>query len=153
MKLGYRKNLDGEVVPGTSKIKTTIRQLEVELLVDINRDVSYPLSSPHNKGFHVKICGTSEAFFTEFNVNDVEDEESLVSAVRQQFDSADEFIMISKALPGETFSYDAQVYNHSAIKDKRYSNWDDDLEDIEDNADQIVKVVLNDHLRWEVVNQ
>ena len=123
------------------------------MFVSLNRDVSYPLSSPHNKGFHVKVCGTSEAFFTEMNVNDIVTEDELIEVVNHKFDAKGDYVMISKAQPGETFAYDAQVYDRHAIEQKSYSNWDDDLEDLEDNAQQLVKVFLNDQLRWEVENQ
>lgn len=151
MRLGYREDADGHEVVGTSRIAAKIRDMDVELFVDINRDVSYPLSSPHNKGFHVKVCGTSEAFRTEMNVTDVQDKEQLIAAVKATFDCSDEYVMIGAGLSGETFSYDAQVYNRTAINNKSYANWDDDLEDLEDNTDKLVRVVLNDHLRWQVV--
>ena len=151
MKLGYRLDESGKEVLGTSKIKTTIRNIDVELFVDVNRDVSYPLNSKHNKGLHVKVCGKSEAFFTEIDVMDIFEEKTLISYVSDFFEREGDFVMISKALKGETFAYDAQVYDRKAINNKSYANWDDDLEDLEDNADSLVEVFLNDHLRWEVV--
>lgn len=150
MKLGYRLDDSGKEVLGTSKIKTKIRDIEVELFVDVNRDVSYPLNSPHNQGLHVKVCGKSEAFFTELNVVDVADEAALIEYVNEVFSDQGDFVLISKALKGETFAYDAPVYNRTAINDKSYANWDDDLEDLEDNAEDVVAVFLNDHLRWEI---
>jgi hypothetical protein len=153
MRLGYRINEDGAEVVGTTRIETTIREMAVELYVDKNADVSYPLSSPHNKGFHVKIHGTSEAFFTEMNINDVTEKEQLIKAVISRFDCPDIYVMISSgnANSGDTFNYDSQVYNRTAIDNKSYNNWDEDLEELEDNADKVVTVFLNDHLRWEVV--
>ena len=148
MKLGYRLDDSGKEVLGTSKIKTKIRDIDVELFVDVNRDVSYPLNSPHNQGIHVKICGKSEAFFTELNIIEVTDETALIEYVNDVFSCQGEFVMISKALKGETFAYDAQVYDRTAINNKSYANWDE--EDLEDNADDVVSVFLNDHLRWEV---
>ena len=150
MRLGYCLDDKGKEVLGTSKIKTQIRDMDLELLVDVNKDVSYPLNSPHNQGFHVKVCGKSEAFFTEMNIVDVEDEQGLIAKVNEVFNRQGDFVMIKKALKGETFSFDAKVYDKTAINDKAYANWDDDLEDLEDNADCVVAVFLNDHLRWEV---
>lgn len=150
MKLGYRIDDNGKEVIGTSKIKTKIRDIDVELFVDINRDVSYPLNSPHNHGLHVKVCGKSEAFFAEMNIDEAENEDSLIRQVNDIINRTGDFVMISKALKGETFGYDAQVYDREAINNKSYASWDDDLEDLEDNADSLVAVFLNDHLRWEV---
>jgi hypothetical protein len=87
------------------------------------------------------------------NVNDIVTEDELIEVVNHKFDAKGDYVMISKAQPGETFAYDAQVYDRHAIEQKSYSNWDDDLEDLEDNAQQLVKVFLNDQLRWEVENQ
>ena len=150
MMLGYRKDEDGNEVVGITRIEAKIREMEVELFVNKNKDVSYPLSSPHNTGFHVKVHGTSEAFFTEINVQDVTDKEQLIAAVKGRFDCPDDYAMISPADSGETFNYDSQVYNRTAIENKSYDCWDDDLEDLEDNADKVVAVFLNDHLQWEV---
>lgn len=150
MKLGYRLDDSGKEVRGTSKIKTKIRDIEVELFVDVNRDVSYPLNSPHNQGLHVRICGKSEAFVTELNVLEVVDESALIRYINDVFSRQGDFVMISKALKGETFAYDAPVLDRDAINNKSYVNWDDDLEDLQDNAEDVVAVFLNDHLRWEV---
>lgn len=150
MKLGYRLDEKGKEVIGTSKIKTKIRKMDVELFVNVNRDVSYPLNSPHNQGLHVKVCGKSEAFFTELNVLDVVNEQQLIDYINEFFNRQGDFVMITKALKGETFSYDTPVYDRMAITNQSYANWDDDLEDLEDNADDVVAVFLNDNLRWEV---
>jgi hypothetical protein len=150
MKLGYRKDDDGNEVVGVTRIEAKIREMDVELFVNKNKDVSYPLSSPHNKGFHVKVHGTSEAFFTEMNIQDVADKDQLIAAVKGQFDCTDDYAMISPADSGETFNYDSQVYNRTAIENKNYDSWDEDLEELEDNADKVVAVFLNDHLQWEV---
>lgn len=150
MKLGYRKDEDGNEVVGVTRVEAQIREMAVELFVNKNADVSYPLSSPHNKGFHVKVHGTSEAFFTEMNIQDVINKEELIAAVKSRFDCTDDYAMISPADSGETFNYDSQVYNRTAIENKNYDSWDEDLEDLEDNADKVVAVFLNDHLQWEV---
>lgn len=150
MKLGYRKDEDGNEVVGVTRVEAQIRDMAVELFVNKNADVSYPLSSPHNKGFHVKIHGTSEAFATEMNIQDVTSKDELIAAIKSRFDSTDDYAMISPADAGETFNYDSQVYNRTAIENKSYDSWDEDLEDLEDNADKVVAVFLNDHLQWEV---
>jgi len=64
--------------------------------------------------------------------------------------SEDAFVMITTAQAGETFSYQSQVYNQTAIDNKSYDCWDEDAEDLEDSADEVVSVFLNDQLRWEV---
>lgn len=150
MKLGYKIDENGRECLSTSVISTRIRQLEVDLYVDVNKDLSYPLSSPHNKGYHVKVVGKREAFRTEFNVIDVTTEEEMIAAVNQRFDSEDEYVRIGNGKSGETFDFETKVYNKTAIQNKTYADWDDDLEDLEDNAEQVLPVFLNDHLRWEV---
>lgn len=150
MKLGYKIDENGKECLSTSIISTRIRELDVDLYINVNRDLSYPLSSPHNQGYHVKVVGKREAFRTEFNLNDVNTEEQLVAAINDKFNSQDEFVRIGNGKSGETFDYETKVYNKTAIDKKAYADWDDDLEDLEDNADQVISVFLNDHLRWEV---
>ncbi len=150
MKLGYKIDDNGNECLSASVISTRIRELDVELYITVNKDLSYPLSSPHNNGYHVKVVGKREAFRTEFNIDEVADEQAMIAAVNDKFNLTDEYLKIGSAKPGETFDFGTKVYNKTAIDQKSYGDWDDDLEDLEDNADKVVPVFLNDHLRWEV---
>mgnify|MGYP003624989260 CR=1 FL=1 len=150
VKLGYRIDDNGNEVIGTSTISTRIKELDVKLLIHINKDVSYPLQSPHNKGFHVKVRGKDGKLISDFNVNDVTTESELIDAVIDFFNNKDKYVMITSAVSGETFQYETKVYNQTAIDNKSYDCWDEDLEDLEDNVDHIVTVFLNNELRWEV---
>lgn len=150
MKLGYKLDESGRECLSTSIISTRIRDLDVDLYINVNRDLSYPLSSPHNQGYHVKVIGQSEAFRTEFNINNVATEDEMVSAINDKFSPADDFVRIGNAKSGETYDFETKVYNRTAIEKKSYADWDDDLEDLEDNAENLVSVFLNNHLRWEV---
>lgn len=150
VKLGYRIDDNGNEVIGTSTISTRIKELDVKLLIHINKDVSYPLQSPHNKGFRVKVRGKDGKLISDFNVNDVTTESELIDAVIDFFNNKDKYVMITSAVSGETFQYETKVYNQTAIDNKSYDCWDEDLEDLEDNVDHIVTVFLNNELRWEV---
>jgi hypothetical protein len=150
MPLGYKTDENGKECLSTSIIDTRIKALDVELYVNVNKDLSYPLSSPHNNGFHVKVIGKTEAFRTEFNINKVATEEALIDAVSQFFFYPDQYVKIGTAQPFETFAFETEIYNRTKIDNKSYSSWDEDLEDLEDNANNVVGVFLNDHLRWEV---
>ena len=150
MELGYKTDDSGHKIHATSIIPARIKALEVELLVNVNRDVSYPLNSPHNRGLHVKIREKDNSLITELNLELVANEQELLTAVDEYFDDNDEYVMISTAAPGETFPYDSQIYNLTAIKNHSYYGWDDDIEDLEDNSEQQVTVFLNEHLRWQV---
>lgn len=150
MQLGYKLDDDGHEVMGISVIDSHIRGVDVTLIYYINKDISYPLSSPHNKGFHVAVHGVDDEFITEVNVNDVANEEELVAKVTQLFHSQDEYVMITSANSGETFPFTTRVYDQTAINDKRYDCWDEDAEDLEDNADKVAPIFLNDQLRWQV---
>ena len=148
--LGHEIDENRDASIGNSTIATRIKDLEVKLLVHINKDVSYPLQSPHNKGFHVSVQGKNGELITDFNINDVTSETDLMNAVVDYFNSKDKFVMITSAVAGETFHYETKVYNQTAIDNKSYDCWDEDLDEIEDNADHLVSVFLNNELRWQV---
>jgi hypothetical protein len=150
MRLGYKTDDSGHQHIGTSVTATRIRDLDVELFVTINKNVSYPLESSHNKGFHVEVHGKNAELITDFNVNDVATEFELIAAVTDFFTPKDNYVMITSAASGETFHYETEVYNQSAIDNKSYDCWDEDLEQLEDNADQVVAVFLNSELCWQV---
>lgn len=150
MKLGYTKDHNGNEVSGTTIIPAHIRALDVALFVHRNRDISYPLQSPHNKGFHVDIQQQGGESITEFNVNGVSNESELIDAVNQHFDNPDTFVMITSALSGDTFAYETSVFDQTAIDNHSYDCWDEDKEELEDNAERVVPVFLNDQLRWQV---
>lgn len=150
MKLGYKTDQDGHQLIGISITPARIRELDVKLLVKINKNVSYPLQSQHNKGFHVDVQGENGELITELDVNDVTTEPELIAVVTDFFSSTDHYVMITSVAAGETFHYQAKVYNQSAIDNKSYDSWDDDLDELEDNADRVVPVFLNSELRWQV---
>ena len=150
MRLGYTTDDSGSQITCTTVIPTHIRDIDVELLVHVNRDISYPLQSPHNRGLHVDVRQLSGGSITDFNVNEVTGEAELIDAVNDFFDSEDKYVMISDAACGETFSYETEVYDQTAIDNKSYDCWDDDKENLEDNADHLVSVFLNNKLRWQV---
>jgi len=150
MELGYKIDDSGQKIHATTIIPTRIKAQDVELLVNVNRDVSYPLNSPHNRGLHIKVRDKDKICITELNLEEITTEQELLTAVNEFFDDNDDYVMIENAAPGETFPYDSQVYNLTAINNHSYHGWDDDLEDLEDNADHQVTVFLNDNLRWQV---
>jgi hypothetical protein len=55
--------------------------------------------------------------------------------------------MITDAVAGESFPYGSRVYSRTAISNKSYADWGDDLEELDDHADSVVPVFLNDQLR------
>ncbi len=136
-----------------SVISAHLRALDVELIVKANKDLSYPLSSPHNNGLHVIVQDKKAAVITQFNTADVESETELIAAVNDFFNSNDQYVMITSASVGDTFAYNTTVYNQTAIDNKSYDCWDEDLETLEDHADQVVSVTLNDELRWQVMEK
>ena len=150
MKIGYRIEDNGNEVIGTSTISTRIKELDVNIFVHINKDVSYPLQSSPNKGFHVKVQGIEGKLISDFNVYDVATESELINAVIDFFNNKDKYVMITSAASGETFHYETKVYNQTAIDNKSYDCWDEDLDELEDNVDHISTVFLNNKLRWEV---
>lgn len=149
MKLGYIIDDSGNEHRATSIIDAHIRALDVKLLVNVNKDINYPLSSPHNRGLHVKVQSNNE-LITELNIEALSSEADLLDTVKRFFDTQAHYVMITSAAAGESFPYSTPVYNRSAIDDKSYDSWDEDLEDLEDNADKLVTVFLNDQLRWQI---
>ncbi|NQY38442.1 MAG: hypothetical protein HRT37_26630 [Alteromonadaceae bacterium] len=150
MKLGYKTDDNGHEIIATTITPARIKELDVNLHVSVNHDVSYPLQSSHNKGFHIIVKDTNNQVITDFNIDNIKSESELIESSNKFFTSEDSFVMITSSTAGETFPYDEKVYNQTAMNNKSYSSFDDDLEELEDNAERIVDVFLNDELRWQV---
>lgn len=150
MEFGYKMGDLGDKIHATSVIPAHIKALDVELLVNINHDVSYPLNSPHNRGLHVKIRDNNKTFITELNIEKVATEQELIQAVTDSFHINDEYVMINKAVSGDTFPFDSPVFNLTAINNQSYHGWDDDQQELDDDVDQQTRVFLNEKLRWQV---
>ncbi|MFT5163187.1 MAG: hypothetical protein ACI9FJ_001772 [Alteromonadaceae bacterium] len=151
MKIGYKTDENGNEHIAITTIDAHIRAVNVKLLVNINKDVNYPLSSPHNHGYHVLVHNQDNQTLCEFNIETATTQAEVIAATSDFFANQDQFVMIApQAKSGDTFDYTTQVYDKTAIENKNYDCWDEDLEDLEDNADKVVSVKLNDQLRWEV---
>lgn len=153
MSLGYTTDENGHEYMATTHIATRIRQLDVDLQLSVNCDLSYPLNSPHNQGFHVKVVDQSDGLIAEFNLNSAETEQQVIEAVKARFEISDHYQVIApkNAQTGDTFAFNHhEIYNRTAIDNKAYADWDDDLEEIDDHAEQVADVTLNDQLRWQI---
>ena len=150
MKLGYITDDNGHETIATTITTARIKALDVNLHVSVNHDVSYPLQSSHNKGFHIVVKDTNNQVITDFNLDDIKTESALIEASTKFFSSEDHFVMITSAASGETLPYDEKVYNQTSINNKTYRSYDDDLEELEDNSERIKDVFLNDEFRWQV---
>ena len=140
VRLGYKTDENGHDIIATTITSTRIKELDVKLFVSVNHDVSYPLQSSHNKGFHVLVKGEDNQLITDFNVDNIETELELIEAAKKYFSSEDQFVMITPASSGETFPFEEEVYNQTAINNKSYASYADDLEELEENIDHTVNV-------------
>ena len=90
MELGYKIDDSGQKIHATTIIPTRIKAQDVELLVNVNRDVSYPLNSPHNRGLHIKVRDKDKICITELNLEEITTEQELLTAVNEFFDDNDD---------------------------------------------------------------